>query len=100
MDEYQGQTDCKAGRLASAVFGISCSKNYEDEYASCDDLDEAGSCYTSGVCYAVSSHSCRVTHCAGCACGGDDSPEKECSEDTAEELADPVSASVFPGHTF
>ena len=98
VNENQGKTDCKACRLSSAILGISCSQNDEYEYAGSDDLYEAAAPYSSGVGNTVCAHSGRITHCSRCTGSGDDCPQKESSDDTAEELADPVSASIFPAH--
>ena len=92
MHENQGETDCKTGQVACPVFSVSGAENDEDEDECCYNLNEECAPDTASIGNTIGS-----THfCTGYAA----EPKQDgSSENTSEELGNPVSAGVLPGHS-
>ena len=100
VDEDQGQTDGQTGEVARAEFAVGGTQNHEHEDEGGDDLHEAGAHCTASVGHAVAA---ETHHAFGDAfsAGRHDVDERQqdgTGKDTADELADPVDAGLFPGH--
>ena len=102
MDQHEGKTDCKTGEIASSYLRICCSENDEDEDEGSNKLNDETAERAAGVGNAVCSESCRIldriTEAAEATCIMDNYPKEGSSEDTAENLGNPVTASVLPAH--
>ena len=105
VDEDQGQTDGETGEVACAEFAVGGAENHEHEDEGGDDLHEASAPDTASVSHAVGSKTFKAcSHTSACHSfvGRSNigySQQASTSEDTADELADPIDAGLFPGHT-
>ena len=101
MDEDQGQTDGETGEVAGAELAVGGAENHEHEDEGGDDLHEASAPDAAGVSHAVAA---ETHHAFGDAFSTgrhdvDESQQASTGKDTADELADPIDAGLFPGHT-
>ncbi len=99
MDQDEAQTDSEACQVACTDFAVSCAEHYKHEEECGDDFHQECPADSSGIGHSVGAEALGAAHCAGCSSNVDDKEQEGAGDDTADELADPVAASVFPAHT-
>ena len=95
MDNDEGNTDCKSGKIAGTHLRISCSEHHENEYEGSDHLNEEGSAHPAGISHAIGAERCRITHCARSSGNADNQIENSGSDDSAQKLSGPISCRVL-----
>ena len=105
MHEDEGQTDGETGEVTRTELAVGGAQHHEHEDEGGDDLHEASAPRTAGMCHSVCSETIETcSHTSICHSGIRGGYMGKCkqtstSEDTADELADPIDAGLFPGHT-
>ena len=95
VDENEAETDCKACGFACAILGICCTKNNQDKDEGSNDLNKACAPYATGIGDAVGAKT------AGKIRSGNNlgkQKQQSTGNDTADNLANPIAASIFPTH--
>ena len=101
VHEDEGQTDGETGEVARTEFAVGGTQYHEHEDEGGDDLHEASAPDAAGVSHAIAA---ETPHAVSDAFSSrshdvDERQQASTSKDTADELADPVDAGLFPGHT-
>ena len=95
VDEDEAETDSKSCEVACADLRIGGAQNYEHEEECGDHLHESCTPYASGVSNTVGAEAAGEIRSTDDGC---DCTEQSAGKDTADKLAAPVSACIFPAH--